>query len=71
MRHHKGRHSDPTPRIQEMAKDPQQRKRMQEQLKDPGLGVGFRQKIISALEGPGSIVASCKPRTKLASIAAS
>ncbi|MEJ5031956.1 hypothetical protein WH303_22610 [Comamonas sp. MYb69] len=70
MRNNKGRNSDPSPRIQEMTKDPQQRKRLQEQLKDPGLSMEFRQKILKVLQEPHSIVAGSKPQTESRSIAA-
>lgn len=50
MRHNKGRHSDPTPRLQGLAKAPNQRRRLKEQLADPGVCKDFKRRIIQVLQ---------------------
>jgi len=67
----KGRNSDPTQRLKQMAIDSRQRRRMQEQLNDPEVCAEFKLKIIHALKVPCSMDAGSKPQTKSVSIAAS
>ena len=67
----KGRNSDPTQRLKQMAIDSRQRRRLQEQLNDPEVCADFKLKIIHALKVPRSMYAGSKPQTKSVSIAAS
>ena len=46
----KSRESDPTPRLQKMAVNKRQRKKMQEQLYAPGVCPDFREKVRKVLE---------------------